>query len=81
MAEIRPSRTARVLQRESRLVREAIALVASGGARRVVIAGLRFGDDVVDPARTAAGESGLRIRALGRTSGSGIDLSIEATGE
>ena len=66
-----------MLLRESRIVREAIALVASGGANRVVIAGLRFADDVIDPARGAALEVGLRIRALGRESGGGIDLAIE----
>jgi hypothetical protein len=81
MDQLLSRRGARVLQRESRIVREAIALVASGGARRVVIAGLRFGDDVVDPARIAAIEAGLRIRSLARASGSGIDLSIETIAE
>jgi len=81
MDQLMSRRGARVLQRESRIVREAIALVASGGARRVVIAGLRFGDDVVDPARIAAIEAGLRIRSLSRASGSGIDLSIETVAE
>lgn len=77
MVQQRVQGESRVLVRESRIVREAIALVASGGARRVVIAGLRFGDDVIDPARGAALEVGLRIRALGRASDDGIDLAIE----
>jgi len=67
----------RVLLRESRLVREAIALVASGGAKRVVIAGLRFADEVIDPAEGAAHEIGLRVRALSRAVDEGIDLAIE----
>jgi len=74
-------RGTRLLERESRLVREAIALVASGGARRVVIAGLRFADDVVDPARVGALESGIRVRSIDRASGSGVDLSIETITE
>lgn len=78
MTSPRISKGARVLQRESRIVREAIALVASGGAQRVVIAGLRFGEDVIDPARRGALEAGLRVRALGRSGGEGIDLAIEA---
>ena len=78
MARPRLSKGARVLQRESRIVRDAIALVASGGASRVVIAGLRFGDEVIDPARGAALQAGLRVRALGRSAGEGIDLAIEA---
>jgi len=72
---------ARVLERESRLVREAIALVASGGARRVLIAGLRFGDDIVDPAREGALEAGLRIRSIAQSSGDGVELAIEAIAE
>jgi hypothetical protein len=71
----------RVLVRETRIVRDAIALVASGGAHRVVIAGLRFSGDVIDPARDAARESGLRVRALKRTSDGGIDLAIESVPE
>lgn len=62
-------------------MREAIALVASGGARRVLIAGLRFGDDIVDPAREGALEAGLRIRSIARASGGGIDLAVEAIAE
>ena len=81
MTAQRARRGVRVLERESRIVREAIALVASGGARRVVIAGLRFGDEVADPARVAALESGLRVRSLARTTGVGIDLAIEAITE
>jgi len=71
----------RVLRHESQIVRDAIALVASGGASRVVIAGLRFADDVVDPARVAAAGAGLRVRTLARASGDGVDLSIDAVGE
>jgi hypothetical protein len=81
MTASRAHRGVHILERESRIVREAIALVASGGARRVVIAGLRFGDEVVDPARTAALEAGLRVRSLSRTTGAGIDLAIEAITE
>jgi hypothetical protein len=77
MSQSRVRAQSRVLVRESRIVRDAIALVASGAARRVVIAGLRFGDEVIDPARGAALEVGLRIRALGRADESGIDLAIE----
>ena len=47
----------------------------------MVIAGLTFGDDVVDPARGAALEAGLRVRRLTRESGEGIDLAIETVAE
>ena len=81
MGRTSPASAPRVLRHESQIVRDAIALVASGGASRVVIAGLRFADDFVDPASGAALEVGLRVRTLARTTGDGVDLAIEAVRE
>jgi hypothetical protein len=69
-----------VLERELRVVREAIAMVAAGNAPRVTIAGLRFGETILAPARELALESGVTITPLWRGDEAGVDLSIEAVG-
>ena len=69
-----------VLEREMQLVQDAIALVAAGGAPRVTVAGIRFGDAILEPARTWARASGVRIAPLWRTDEQGLDISIEPGG-
>jgi hypothetical protein len=64
------------LDRELQLVREAIAMVAGGGARRVIVAGIRFGADLVEPGRRLALEAGVRLMQLDRADGTGVDLAI-----
>ncbi len=54
----------RTLEHEVNLVREAIAMVAGGGSRRVVVAGLQFGEALLAPARGLAAESGVRLVPL-----------------
>ena len=76
-----------VVEHELRLVEEAIAMVASGAAPRVTLAGLRFGDQIVATAQLWAEEAGVRATPLWRTDESGLDLLVEpptaepATGE
>jgi hypothetical protein len=65
------------LDRELQLVREAIALVAGGGARRVVVAGLRFGDALVVPGSRLALEAGVRVTRLPTADDARIDLAVE----
>jgi hypothetical protein len=63
------------------LIREAIELVASGGSRRVVVAGIAFGDALLDPARRLGLESGVRVLALRRDDSPRVDLSVESIHE
>ncbi len=65
------------LERELQLVREAIALVAGGGARRVVVAGLRFGDALVAPGSRLALEAGVRVTRLPTADDARVDLAVE----
>jgi hypothetical protein len=60
-----------------RRVREAILLVASGAARRVVLAGEPLEDEVIDHARRLALEAGVRVKLLSRADAAGHDLAIE----
>jgi hypothetical protein len=65
------------LEREMTLVREAILLVASGGSPRVVLAGLRFGEALIGPARGLAAEAGVRLVPLWMPDDAGADIAIE----
>jgi hypothetical protein len=65
------------LEYEMRLVREAIAMVASGAARRVVLGGIRFGDPLADWGRPIAGEAGVLLTPLWRSDEAAADLSVE----
>jgi len=73
MAEVVPA----TLEHEMRLVREAIAMVASGGAPRVVLGGIHFGDRLTDWGRRVAGEAGVLLTPLWRSDDAGPDLSVE----
>ena len=52
-------------------------MVAAGGAPRVVLAGLRFGEQLLAPARAMAGEAGVRIVPLWTADDAGADLAVE----
>jgi hypothetical protein len=65
------------LEIELRLVREAVWMVASGAARRVVLAGLRFANDLLGSAGEAVLEPGVRLRPLWRRDESGVDIAVE----
>jgi len=60
------------------LLREAIVLVARGGSRRVVVAGLRFGDQLLEPARRLAADQHVRIVPLWMPDDAGADIAVEA---
>jgi len=79
--EIRVSRWAQAssnrLEREQRLVREAIAMVAAGAAPRVVVASLLYSAALLDPSRRLALEAGVRVRPLSRRDRAGVDLAVE----
>jgi hypothetical protein len=65
------------LEREMGLVRDAIALVASGGSSRVVVANLHFGESLLEPARVIASRSGVRVVPLWSADDAGADIAIE----
>jgi hypothetical protein len=65
------------LEYEMRLIREAIAMVASGGAPRVVLAGIHFGETLLDPARRLALDAGVRLVPLWRADEAGADIAVE----
>jgi hypothetical protein len=64
-------------ERELRMVREAIAMVASGASSRVVIAGISQGNAILDVARRLALESGVRVNRLAQAEAKGTDLAVE----
>jgi hypothetical protein len=65
------------LEREMNLVRQAIAMVASGASRRVVVGGLQFGEELLVPARGLATEAGVRLVPLWMPDDAGADIAIE----
>ena len=67
----------RTLEYEMRLVREAIAMVASGASPRVTLGGLRFGEALVAPGRGLATEARVRLVALGTPDHSRAGIAIE----
>jgi hypothetical protein len=67
----------RALEHEMDLVREAIAMVAGGGSRRVVVGGLHFGESLLAPARGMAAEAGVRVVPLWIPDDAGADIAVE----
>lgn len=65
------------LDRELELIREAIAMVAGGASPRVTVAGLRFGDRLVESARRMATPSGVAVVPLWTTDEGGADIALE----
>jgi hypothetical protein len=63
--------------RETRLVREAIAMVAAGASPRVVVAGIRYGEALLDDARRMALEAGVRVNPIWRQDDQGADIVVE----
>jgi hypothetical protein len=70
-------RVGRTLEHEMSLVRDAIAMVASGGSRRVVVGGLHFGETLIAPARGLAAEAGVRLVPLWMPDDAGADIAVE----
>ncbi len=67
----------RTLEHELELVRSAIAMVSSGGAPRILLTGLRFGDELVEPAQRMALEARVRVVPVWSTGEAGLDLTVE----
>ena len=65
------------LEHEMGLIREAMMLVATGGAPRAIVAGLRLGDALLRPARKMALEAGVRLVPLWAADERGVDIAIE----
>jgi hypothetical protein len=65
------------LEKEMRLIREAIALVASGRAPRTVVAGLQLSEALLAPAGQMAAEAGVVLVPLWHADDSGADIAIE----
>jgi hypothetical protein len=70
-------RAGRPVDMELELVREAIAMVAGGGSRRVVVAGLRFGASIIERARLLAASSGVSVVLLQTPDNAGPDIAVE----
>lgn len=67
----------RALEHELNLVRDAIAMVAGGGAPRVIVGGLRFGEALLTTARGMAAEAGVRLVPLWMPDDAGADIAVE----
>jgi hypothetical protein len=65
------------LELELQIVREAILLVASGAARRVVVANLRHGRVILEPARAYAADAGLFVLTVPTSDSRRVDLAAE----
>jgi hypothetical protein len=65
------------IDRELRLVREAIAMVASGRSRRVVVGGLRLGEQILEPAGRMATDAGVRLVPLWTIDESNNAIAVE----
>ena len=59
------------------MAREAIALVASGVSPRVVIAGIRYGDEILESARRLGLDSGVRVNPIRQPQRQAADLVVE----
>lgn len=67
----------RTIERELELVRGAVDMVASGGAPRVQLAGLRFAGQLLAPSRRMALQAGVRIVPLWHADEAGVDIAVE----
>jgi hypothetical protein len=59
------------------LIREAVLLVASGGSSRVTVAGLRFGEALLGPARSLAAQHGVHIQPQWWPEDEGASVVVE----
>jgi hypothetical protein len=63
------------LEIELQMVRDATLLVASGAARRVVVANLRHGRVIAEPAREFAADIGIEVESIATADPRRIDLA------
>ena len=67
----------RTLEQEMNLVRDAIAMVASGAAPRVIVGGLRFGEALLSSSQHLATEAGVRLVPIWVPDDAGADIAVE----
>lgn len=67
----------RRLDGEARLLREAILLVAAGGAPRVLVAGLHLARAILADAERLAAEQGVRVVPLWTADEQQFDVRVE----
>jgi hypothetical protein len=65
------------LEIELGVVRDAVLLVATGGARRVIVANLQHGRVVMEPALAIARQAGVSLGGLPTADGRRVDLVVE----
>jgi hypothetical protein len=58
----------------------AIALIASGGARRVTLVAVQAAEALLPAAQALAREQGVIVRAIWRSGGAGCDIAVEPVG-
>jgi hypothetical protein len=63
---------------ERDLIENAIAMVAAGGSRRVTVASIRFGEELLAEAASLARGRGVRIRPLWGLGDGACDIVVEA---
>ena len=63
------------LETELQMLRDATMLVAAGAARRVVVANLRHGRVIAEPARAFAHDAGVRLEVVETADPRRIDLA------
>ncbi len=68
----------RRFESEFGIVHDAIAMVAAGGSRRVTVAGLTFGRELLFEASTLAREHQVALYPLVPLGGPGCDILVEA---
>jgi hypothetical protein len=68
------------LESELQIVRDAIVLVASGGARRVVVANLHHARVLVQPARDIAAGVGVALEVLETVDARRLDIAVTLDG-
>jgi hypothetical protein len=76
-----PDETRRRLAAEIQEVRGALALVASGGASRVTLTGLRFGDELTARFRPDAEAAGVLLEPIFWPDDAGCDLIVRRIDE
>lgn len=64
------------IDREAELLESAVRLVASGGARRSTVGGLRLSEAAIAIVRPMAVELGVELEPLWRTDEEGIDVLV-----
>ncbi len=64
------------IDREVELLASAVRLVASGGARRTTVGGLRLSEAAIAIVRPMAADMGVELEPLWRTDEEGLDVLV-----